>query len=425
MHQLSTSLLPAIFTLTACWSLLVLPAQAGDRKLTGFVPGTVGATPVQGQHKDDKIQIVSPETAVVIVYNHGSGRPYELEDCSATYRRVPDSILAQRSEAVHVYYICSKTTEPKKRRAAGENVFKRAREIEKKLDELIELGISPQRIFVAGHSHGGWSSLMLMSMEPTKLNAVIAFAPAMAGKRSEYSQYPWWRDDVRPRHVKKITGARRMDALVFAYKGDAWERPEDLAFLPEAFPQSVELVSYGCPGTFSSHLIAFNDCKYEETAALIGQYIQKRLGGETAKLPQSSDSAQPTETDSSPRVAASESQATQVVSVDEAAPSAQADNLDGLWKGKLVHTGCTLYDIHLKMKIDGDSVRIDGDMPWAPLHGKGSVTKDGRFEGKMNHTSGGGRGYVAMEGKLNGSVIRGTAINERCEADWSVSRSHQ
>ena len=50
-----------------------------------------------------------------------------------------------------------------------------------------------ENIVLAGWSAGGWASLNLQSRFPDKVKGAIAFNPAFAGPKNEWSrQYPQW-----------------------------------------------------------------------------------------------------------------------------------------------------------------------------------------------------------------------------------------
>ena len=110
-----------------------------------------------------------------------------------------------------------------------------------------------------GHSAGAWASLLVAREGPGWFNAVVAFGPAFAGLR-----------------------ATRIDALIFAFEGDPYEPPEDLAFL-RRIPR-VELVvlsgtridDVSC-GSRSAHLTERKPCFHATQGARIRDYIERRL----------------------------------------------------------------------------------------------------------------------------------------------------
>ena len=119
---------------------------------------------------------------------------------------------------------------------------------------------------------------MAMSQISGKFNAAVVFAPAFAGKRSEIHQYPIWRKEIRPRQVKQMISYNEIEALIFAYKNDLFNRPQELQFLIEAFPNTIQLIGYKCnvsPGK-TGHTTHINDCWRSKTSELVRNYIEDR-----------------------------------------------------------------------------------------------------------------------------------------------------
>ena len=192
------------------------------------------------------IRLRNATAATVVVYSHGTVRPQIIEDCGRWFNAVPDSVLAlEKSSKIHIYFLCSNATDGGVR---GAYIYNRAREIDTTLDKLIAAGVPPHNIFLAGHSAGGWASLMMTKIAGRKFNAAIIFAPSCCGPRSEAGIYPAWRGQVRPFQVSEMLDVERIEALVFGYDDDRFNRPEDLRFLTDAFPRSVKLVGYFCGG---------------------------------------------------------------------------------------------------------------------------------------------------------------------------------
>ncbi len=245
---------------------------------TGFLPESVGANPISLSYDAERpqIDIDDPAQATVIIYSHGTTRPQRQERCDRWWNRVPSALLNVESPRPFIYYLCSTATELGSREHAGRYVFARLGEVEAALDELLAAGVPSHRIFLAGHSAGGWVSLMAASAFPEKFNAAIAFAPAFAGRRSETSRFPWWRQRARPAQIARMVSAETLPALVFSYRGDPFNRPQDLTFLTEHFPESVELVAYGCPNHFK-HLLHLYDCREVQTTDTLSRYLAKRL----------------------------------------------------------------------------------------------------------------------------------------------------
>ena len=220
--------------------------------------------------------IETPSEAIVVVYSHGTKRPQVREDCDADYNRVPDSLTGLQLPGLSILFLCSKATEDRTR-PIGNYVYQRVGEIADTLDRLAARGVGPERIFLAGHSAGGWSSLMASVDHGDRFNGVIAFAPTFAGPRREIAKHPNWRRTAFPRQVARMTSAPRIDALVFAYENDPFNRAQELRFLAGQWPETVRLVSYGCGG--HAHLTHLNDCREDETRRLIRTFIRSEMAG--------------------------------------------------------------------------------------------------------------------------------------------------
>ena len=218
---------------------------------------------------------VSAADTIVVIYNHGTRNPRKKERCQSSYNRVPDSLTELTNDRFIIYYLCSNATEGTARNQAGNQVYARMYEIEQAMDKLIEQGIAPEHIFLAGHSKGAWASLMLMNQVNIKFNAAILFAPALANRKST-EKYPWWRGEVRTKQIKQMLRAQNIDALIFAYDDDEYNRPQDLQFLIDHDPESVRIVSYRCDCEYT-HNTHLDDCRHQQTKSTISQYIQQQI----------------------------------------------------------------------------------------------------------------------------------------------------
>ena len=221
-----------------------------------------------------KPKVASVDT-VVVIYNHGTRNPRKKERCKSSHNQVPQSLSELANDRFIIYYLCSNATEGSDRSQAGNQVYARMYEIEQVMDKLIKQGILPEHIFLAGHSKGAWVSLMLMNQVNRKFNAAILFAPALANRKS-INNYPWWRNEVRPKQIRQMLGTENIEALIFAYDDDEYNRPQDLLFLTDHDPDSVIIMSYRCdyPYTHNTHL---HDCRHQQTKNLISQYIRNQI----------------------------------------------------------------------------------------------------------------------------------------------------
>lgn len=262
-------------------ALLLAGCAAGRSQ---FVPGEPS--------KDDAIRLAVPAETVVLIYNHGSEQEFIPDPCEpaggdASEWSVP-SVLSNLSgtrvagKVIAVYGYCtpSRVGEYLHAERSGEpKVAKRAREIAMLADRFAALGVPRRQIFLAGHSAGAWASLLVARDHPRSFNAVIGFAPAFAGRRA--TRPPGW-EWLRGTQVLYLGAATGIDALVFAFEGDPYEPPEDLAFL-RGIP-GVELVvlsgtridGVSCGGR-GPHLTDRKPCFHAKQGARIRDYIERRL----------------------------------------------------------------------------------------------------------------------------------------------------
>lgn len=263
--------------ISAVWLVLAIAGCATPSNRTGFVIDGPGADLAAKTHSGTRVPALRDlKDKIVIVYNHGTTLPQQVEDCSAWVNQVPRSLLAIQSQTVLIYYLCSAAREPytMSGKYAGQYIYGRLKEVEATLDELTALGVSPKNIFLAGHSAGGWTSLMAQRYFGKKFNAAVVFAPAFAGRRSQERFFPWWRQEVRPRQIREILEAPEINALIFAYHDDPFDRPEDIKFLTERYPQTAQIIGYKCDIP-NEHLVHLNDCREVATTEAIGKYIQE------------------------------------------------------------------------------------------------------------------------------------------------------
>lgn len=244
-----------------------------DQGYSGFLDGNHGAKPIQFEYSlwRPSIQISDPKDVTVIVYTHGTQSSLRREDCSNLGNQVPPSLLALQNDHVLIYYHCSSAADsflfPS---TAGNWIYERADELSDIVDELHDTGVPAKNIYLAGHSAGGWSALMATVEAGDRFNGVIAFAPAFAGRRSAVIRYPRWRREIRPRQIEKLLKAERIHALVIAYSDDPFDRPEDLEFLTDVYPESLKLIGYNCG---VGHMTHIRDCKIEQTTEAIRLFM--------------------------------------------------------------------------------------------------------------------------------------------------------
>lgn len=238
--------------------------------MTGFLPNNFGAKPIIQEYSGDRpaIELEQINSITFIIYMHGTSDSNIARDCSsASTHRIPDVLKHINERQVAIFYLCSSAIETLSI-IPGSYIFNRMKELEVILDELLAQGAHPSQIILAGHSAGGWVSLMAAHRFQAKFAGSIAFAPAFAGKKSQASF--WWRKIARPYQIKKMLSAEDMNALVFAYHNDPYEDPASLQFLVDK--PNVRLVSFSCR---FPHSAIFHGCESKETALNIEEFIKR------------------------------------------------------------------------------------------------------------------------------------------------------
>lgn len=254
---------------------------AGCAVQSQFIPAPPPGTP------ERSIVYPQPDKRILLIYNHGSTEEYERDRCSpdgSTTPRVVKELSGKKVLGldVVVYGFCTpaKTGSYSQESRTGEpKVMMRVENIEDLVRGFQDSGVPAERIFLAGHSAGGWASLLVARRHNVRINAVIAFAPAFAGKKS--GREPGWQA-LHDDHVQFIAEAPEMNALVYAFDSDAFNSPEDLAFL-RRIPgvrfihlgaQEIDGIKCNPP---DGHQTVFRDCFAKTQEDVILEYLAERL----------------------------------------------------------------------------------------------------------------------------------------------------
>ena len=254
---------------------------------SGFVSKKDETAPFANSYKGETPSpaIANAESARVIVWLHGTVNPRKKTKCGHQDNLPPKSILQlDKKPNTYVYYLCSSVTEASEEInnspndgvhyihgwAMGSYTLSRRDELEVLIDSFLAVGVDPKNIVLTGHSAGAWTTLLAAASFPEKFDSLVAFAPAFAGPRNEESVYPWWRQIVRPEQVAMVTRPNDVQKLVFAYENDKYNRPSELTFIEDAFPDTAKLVAQKCNGGHMSHK---KKCNFEPTVKLINELI--------------------------------------------------------------------------------------------------------------------------------------------------------
>ena len=253
-------------TLLALLVFLLAAASAAAQQ------GPAPPGPLQEQRTEPppKAAPADPAQSVVLIFSHGTYRPQRRHQCNEE-KDVP-AVVRELADAHGwtVHYLCSIATDDGE---AGSYTYKRADEILAAVAAHRARGVPAQRIFLLGHSAGGWSSLMAARKDHSSFNAVIAFAPAFAGPRYEEAQYPKWRRELAPAQTAYLREAKRIEALIFAYSDDDFDRPSELEPL-QSIPGLRVLAFDACQ---RGHGTTYSECFREGAKVEIEDYIKSRL----------------------------------------------------------------------------------------------------------------------------------------------------
>ena len=252
-----------------------------------FIPAPVPGTPLHS------LAYAHPEKRALLIYNHGSRAGYLPDACAPNGRTTPNVVKALSGRSVGgldivVYGLCTNgPPDPVGQPIPVEDIklMRRVQKIEEVVRTFLGAGVPAKHIFLVGHSAGGWASLLVARRQQVPINAVIAFAPAFAGRKAHRSE-DW--QAVHEQHVAFLSAADQLHALVFAFDNDTYNTPEDLVFL-RAIPgvhflrlseQAIAGVQCQSP---NGHLTVFRDCFMQTQQEIILPYIEARLTAEDVR----------------------------------------------------------------------------------------------------------------------------------------------
>ena len=263
------------------WLAAAVPVLADA---SGFLP------PVPPTLPGDPLAFNNPGDKVLLIYLPGSDQEFFEDRCTP---RRPESawgvppIIAELAgqrvagRQIAIYGFCTPTLQgdyDARHRRGTPKVVYRSRDLAALLKAFRERGLNPEQTFLIGHSAGAWTSLLVARENPGSQQGVIAFAPAFAGTRADRTA--GW-DELRDSQIAYLSEAGRLDALVYGFEDDPFNRPQDLEFLIaipgvvfRALP-SDSIARRSCTGAEPHHLLR-HGC-FEAEQGRILSYIRDRL----------------------------------------------------------------------------------------------------------------------------------------------------
>lgn len=230
-----------------------------------------------------------PENTILLIYNHGSQAEHKKDYCYPNSWTTPTLIKNLSGEKISrfeivVYAYCSpwrfggyngmlRMGEPK--------VIKRAKSIEKLVEQFINNGVANERIFLVGHSAGAWASLLVARRGNVSFNSVIGFAPAFSGKRENRSE-GWWH--LRDQQVDYLQEASSLPALIYAFEDDPYNDVKALNFLRDingvVFISTDDMTNIAKENNCSppsGHRGSFKNCFTQTQLNVVKNYIKQRI----------------------------------------------------------------------------------------------------------------------------------------------------
>ena len=199
--------------------------------------------------------IANPTGKILVIYNHGSATDDNSEPyCNFLSRLYPLSALVGQSinnQEILVYVVCTNTLSgdlnvkegsdfpkeylcgPSKQPGCSPKRYKemkRREDILKVIDSFIDQGFSKKQIYLAGHSCGGWQTLLLVGRHPDKINGGIALDPGCYGSANWRRNKPNY-TKLMKLEIAEISAFAELPVLVFTNKSSSCCGPTTLSWL--------------------------------------------------------------------------------------------------------------------------------------------------------------------------------------------------
>lgn len=262
--------------------IVIIAALSGCVSLkSGFHP------PLVNIEQNGKFSIQDPASKILVIYTPGAGDHTSVGRCDyenlaslpAVMRNLAGTRIAGKDVIVHGY--CSGATGTFYGNNYGTSKPEvRAKDVEAVIREYIRQGVPPKSIFVAGHSMGGWTALIVARDRNVEIGGILAFAPALAWEKP--LRYPN-HHALQMNSVSYIAQATRIKGMVYAFDGDQFNTPEDLAFLQDIdgisfFSMSATDIGGKKCNSSKPHYVFFDECFYSTQMEAISAFIQNVVG---------------------------------------------------------------------------------------------------------------------------------------------------
>ena len=217
-----------------------------------------------------KFVIPNAKDETVIIWNHGTDNSFLQNNCQDWWSLPPESIMDFQNENTSVFYLCSQVTDFFD---FATYTIRRGYEIEAVLDKLIETGVKPKNIWVAGQSAGAWSTLLMSAKAKKKFNGAILFAPASGGKKKRILENPNYA--YSKMHYRQLKQFEKLPqkAIIFTFADDQWNTKKDFENLKKAHSNTITLREYNCGQGHSSNR---QNCQKQKIKAEIKSFMNKK-----------------------------------------------------------------------------------------------------------------------------------------------------
>ncbi|MEM7058655.1 MAG: hypothetical protein AAF557_13770 [Pseudomonadota bacterium] len=221
-----------------------------------------------------------PAETNIIIWNHHTEAMSTAPSCLGTGYFPPPSIMAlEEIGRTRVFYLCTKSSQdPEKPFYA----IQRQEEILALVQKFRDLGVPAERIFLAGQSGGSCSSLFALGAAPDAMNAGILFAPACYGRVEGAQRRSGLLSDYASNVDQQMLAAERVTALLVAFEQDSWNKPAELAYMTDRWPDT-RIFSPRCG---ANHGGAFHGCGLDKIEKEVRRYFLGQLLAKGVALPQ-------------------------------------------------------------------------------------------------------------------------------------------